>query len=185
MDPWTVVMQIVEKEVNLAFPLGHHLHCLVAQIPNHLRRSESGWAQAEPDRKWDQVRSILELVAAGKGNLKKLSFLMLPEAAVPFDRFDELLTFVDKKFRPNTVTMCGVEQVRLKTYRALLERFREDNREAIELVDLDIDSGDVLEIPVNWCCTAIKEATGRLRVFLEAKSHPFSGEELLDKLQDL
>ncbi|MDR3683452.1 MAG: hypothetical protein P4L11_06965 [Geothrix sp.] len=171
--------------MNLEFPLGHHLHCLIAQIPNHLRRSESGWAQADPDRKWDQVKSILDLVAAGKGNLKKLRFLMLPEASVPFSRFDELLAFIDKKLRPNTVTMFGVEQVRLKTYRALLERFREDNEEAIELVDLDIDSGDVLEIPVNWCCTAIKEATGRLRVFLEAKSHPFSGEEFLDKFQDL
>jgi hypothetical protein len=81
--------------------------------------------------------------------------------------------------------MFGVEHVALKTYRELLERFRDDNAEAIELVDKDIDSGDVLEMPVNWCCIAVKEATGRLRVFLEAKSHPFFGEEFMDKFHDL
>ena len=179
------MMQIIDKKVNLEFPLGHHLHCLIAQIPNHLRRSENGFALADPDRKWDQVRAILDLVAAGEGNLKKLHILMLPETSIPFARFDEMLARIEEGFRPNTVTMFGVEHVRLTTYRELLERFREDNVEAIELVDRDIDSGNVLEMPVNWCCIAVKEATGRLRVFLEAKSHPFSGEEFLDKFHDL
>jgi len=179
------LIQIIDKKVNLEFPLGHHLHCLIAQIPNHLRRSESGFALADPDRKWDQVRSVLDLVAAGEGNLKKLHFLMFPETAIPFVRFDEMLALIEKGFLPNTVTMFGVEHVRLKTYRELLERFRDDNGEAIEFVDRDIDSGDVLETPVNWCCIAVKEATGKLRVFLEAKTHPFSGEEFLDKFHDL
>ncbi len=179
------MIQIIDKKVNLEFPLGHHLHCLIAQIPNHLRRSESGFALADPDRKWDQVRSVLDLVAAGEGNLKKLHFLMFPETAIPFVRFDELLALIEGGFRPNSVTMFGVEHVRLKTYRELLERFRDDNGEAIEFVDRDIDSGDVLETPVNWCCIAVKEATGKLRVFLEAKTHPFSGEEFLDKFHDL
>jgi len=179
------LIQIIDKKVNLEFPLGHHLHCLIAQIPNHLRRSESGFALADPDRKWDQVRSVLDLVAAGEGNLKKLHFLMFPETSIPFARFDEMLALIEKGFLPNTVTMFGVEHVRLKTYRELLERFRDDNGEAIEFVDRDIDSGDVLETPVNWCCIAVKEATGKLRVFLEAKTHPFSGEEFLDKFHDL
>ncbi len=179
------MVQIVDKKVNLEFPLGHHLHCLIAQIPNHLRRSETGFALSDPDRKWEQIRSVLDMVAAGEGNLKKLHFLMFPEAAVPFARFDEMLAVIDGGFRPNTVTMFGMEHVRLKTYRELLARFGDDNGEAIDFVDRDIDSGDVLEMPVNWCCIAVKEATGRLRVFLEAKTHPFSGEEFLDKYHDL
>lgn len=179
------MVQIIDKKVNLEFPLGHHLHCMIAQIPNHLRRSESGFALVDPDRKWEQVKAVLDLVAEGAGNLKKLHFLMLPETAVPFARFDEALAKIDAGFRPNTVTMFGVEHVRLKTYRELLSRFHADNGEAIRLVDRDIDSGDVLEMPVNWCCIAVKEASGRLRVFLEAKSHPFSGEEFLDKFHDL
>lgn len=179
------MVQIIDKKVNLDFPLGHHLHCLIAQLPNHLRRSEPGFALIDPEQKWLQVKSILDLVTAGEGNLKKLHFLMLPETSVPFARFDELLAVIDHGFRANTVTMFGVEHIRLKEYRLLVERYRDDNGEALELVDKDIDSGDVLEMPVNWCCIAIKEASGKLRVFLEAKSHPFSGEEFLDKYHDL
>jgi hypothetical protein len=179
------MIQIIDKKVNLEFPLGHHLHCLIAQLPNHLHRSEQGFALVDPEQKWLQIKSILDLVTAGEGNLKKLHFLMLPETSVPFARFDELLAVIETGFRANTVTMFGMEHIRLKEYRLLLERFRDDNGEALELVDKDIDSGDVLEMPVNWCCIAIKEASGKLRVFLEAKSHPFSGEEFLDKYHDL
>ena len=179
------MVQIIDTKVNLEFPLGHHLHCLIAQLPNRLRKEESGFVITDPDEKWRQVKALLDLVAAGEGNLKKLHFLMLPESGIPFARFDEMLAAIDQGFRPNSVTMFGIEQVPLKTYRELLERFREDNAEAIELVDRDINSGDVLAMPVNWCCIAIKEASGRLRVFLEAKSHPFHGEEFLDKYHDL
>ncbi|WP_243372087.1 hypothetical protein [Geotalea sp. SG265] len=179
------MVQIIDKKVNLEFPQGHHLHCLIAQVPNHLRRVECGFALTDPEEKWTQVRAILDLISVGEGNLKKLHFLVLPEASIPFGRFDEMLGILDKDFRPNTVTIFGVEHVRLKVYRDLLERFREDNLEAIELVDRDIDSGDILEMPVNWCCIVVKEASGKLRVFLEAKSHPFHGEEFLDKYHDL
>ncbi|HEY5975884.1 MAG TPA: hypothetical protein VIU41_14200, partial [Geobacteraceae bacterium] len=179
------MVQIIDTKVNLEFPLGHHLHCLIAQLPNRLRQVEHGFILTDPEEKWAQVQALLKLVADGEGNLKKLHFLLLPETSIPFARFDDMLAAIERGFRPNTVTMFGVEHVRLREYRALLERFREDNGEAIELVDRDIDAGDVLEMPVNWCCIAVKESTGRLRVFLEAKSHPFHGEEFLDKNHDL
>jgi hypothetical protein len=179
------MIQIIDKKLNLEFPLGHHLHCLIAQIPNSLRRVAEGYLLTDPEEKWLQVKGILELVATGDGNLKKLHFLMLPETSIPYRNFDDMISAVAGSFRVNTVTMFGVEHVSLREYRALLERFREDNQEAIELVDRDIDSGDVLEMPVNWCCIVVKEASGTLRVFLEAKSHPFHGEEFLDKGHDL
>ncbi|ACM19486.1 hypothetical protein Geob_1126 [Geotalea daltonii FRC-32] len=179
------MVQIIDKKINLEFPQGHHLHCLIAQIPNHLRRVEHGFALTDPEEKWTQVKAILDLISIGEGNLKKLHFLVLPETSIPFSRFDEMLAILEHSFRPNTVTMFGVEHIRLRVYRELLERFRENNDEAIELVDRDIDSGDILDMPVNWCCIAVKEATGKLRVFLEAKSHPFHGEEFLDKYHDL
>ncbi|TWJ19049.1 hypothetical protein [Geobacter argillaceus] len=179
------MVQIIDTKVNLEFPLGHHLHCMIAQLPNRLRRGESCYVITDPDEKWGQVKALLDLVAAGEGNLKKLHFLMLPECSIPYARFDEMLAAIDQGFRPNSVTMFGIEHVPLKTYRELLERFGEDNAEAIELVNRDLDSGDILEMPVNWCCIAVKEASGRLRVFLEAKSHPFHGEEFLDKYHDL
>lgn len=177
--------EIIDKKVNLEFPLGHHLHCMIAQIPNHLKRADVGFSLVDPEEKWRLVSSVLDLVATGEGNLKKLHFLLFPESGLPASRFDDMLATIEQRFRPNTVTVFGGEHIRLREYRALLERFREDNVEAIGFVDHDIDSGDVLDMPVNWCCIAVKEADGRLRVFLEAKSHPFYGEEYIDAFHDL
>lgn len=177
--------RVIETGVHLAFPLGHHLHCLIAQLPNRLRRSTFGWAIADAETQWRSIDSVLDLVVEGRGNLKRLHFLMFPESSVPVARFDEMLETIGNRFRRNTVTMFGIEHVPLRIYRSFLERFREDNAEALALVDRDIDSGDVLDVPVNWCCTAVKEDDGRLRVFLTAKSHPFHGEEFLDAYDDL
>ena len=177
--------RIIDAGVHLAYPLGHHLHCLIAQIPNRLRRSTFGWAIADAETQWRTIESVLDLVIQGRGNLKRLHFLLFPESVVPVARLDEMLDIIGTRFRPNTVTMFGIEHVPLRIYRAFLERFRADNSRAIELVDRDIDSGDVLDVPVNWCCIAVKEHDGRLRVFLEAKSHPFHGEEFLDANDDL
>lgn len=175
---------IIEKKVNLDFPLGHHLHCLIAQIPNHLHR-EAGFHPVEQQEQWNVIKSVLDLVAAGEGNLKKLHFLLFPESCLPVRYLDDLLQIVGQRFRPNTVTMIGAEHLQLNEYRTMLERFQVDNLEAIDLVDRDIDSGDVLEMPVNWCLILVKETDGTLRVFLEAKSHPFHGEEFIDKYHDL
>lgn len=177
--------EIIDKKVNLDFPLGHHLHCLIAQIPNHLQRCDNGFRLVDPEAQWATVRSVLDLVAGGEGNLKKLHFLLFPETSLPLSRFDDMLATIEKSFRVNTVTVFGVEHVRLREYRELLIRFSADNAEALVFVDRDIDSGDVLDVPVNWCCIAVKESDGRMRIFLEAKSHPFHGEEYIDKFHDL
>jgi hypothetical protein len=177
--------RILDTEVNLEFELGHHLHCLVAQLPVQLRRGEHGWTIADRERQWASVRSVLELVAEGELNLKKLHFVLLPESSVPVERFEDALRLIAERFRRNTVTMFGLEHVPLRAYREALERFRDDNAAAIPLVQQDVDSGDVLDKPVNWCCTVMKEASGQIRVFLEAKTHPFRGEEFLDTYKDL
>jgi hypothetical protein len=179
------VVRILETAVNLEYALGHHLHCLVAQLPVRLRHGPSGWAIADPDAQWRLVRSVLDLVAEGERNLKKLHFLLFPEVAVPVARLDEALEVVAARFRPNTVTAFGLEHVPLHVYRDLLERFDLDDGEALALLRRDLDSGDVLDAPVNCGCIAVKEASGRVRVFLEAKSHPFHGEEFLDAREDL
>jgi hypothetical protein len=177
--------RIIETGVNLAHPLGHHLHCLIAQIPNRIRHTAEGWRITEPDAQWRTVHSVLDLVAEGPGNIKRLHFLVFPESSVPFARLDDVLSFVGSRFRRNTVTMFGLEHVPLRTYREVLERFKEDNAEAIGLVDRDIEAGDILDVPVNWMCVAVKEDDGRVRVFLEAKTHPYHAEEFLDVYQDL
>ena len=73
----------------------------------------------------------------------------------------------------------------LVKYQEFLERYSEDNSEALDSVIQDLDSGDIDEIPTNWSITAVKENDGQLRVFIQAKSYPFVGEERLDSLHDL
>jgi hypothetical protein len=179
------VVEILETAVNLEYALGHHLHCLLAQIPVRLRREEHGWAIADREQQWRTVRSVLDLVGAGEENLRKLHFLVFPEASVPAARFDDVLAIVEGRLRPNTVTVFGLEAIRVREYRELLARFEADHAAALANVDRDVDSGDVRDLPVNPCCVAMKEASGRLRVFLEAKTHPFRGEEYLDGYRDL
>ena len=114
-----------------------------------------------------------------------LVFLFLGEATLPADRVSDALEFIERDFRPNTVTLFGVEHITLAEYRQLLERYRQENQEALEAVCEDLEAGDIAGIPVNWAVVAIKEADGRLRVFLQAKSHPFGGEETIDPAHDL
>lgn len=178
------MIQILEAEVNLDYALGSHLHCLVAQIPVRLCATEHGIALRDREEQWRTVASVLEL-AAGDERLQKLNFLMFPETSVPAGRLDEVLAIVEERFRPNTVTMFGLEHVHLRTYLETLQRFRDDNQLAIPAVERDLAAGALPDIPVNWCCVVVKEASGRLRVFFEAKSHPFRAEEFLDKAGDL
>jgi hypothetical protein len=179
------MIKIIEKHLHLEFPLGHHLHSLIAQIPNRLQHRDHLFSLEDPEEQWGLVKSILDLVTAGEGNMKRLHFLMFPECSIPFSRFDDMLSVIEKGFRTNTVTMFGLEQITLQEYRKLLIRFHADNSQALEFLERDVDSGDILGMPVNWCCVAVKESTGKLRVFLEAKTHPFRGEEFLDKDHDL
>jgi len=179
------MFQIVDKQINVEFPLGHHLHCLLAQIPNHLGLSNFACKLSDPEPQWERIRSILELTAEGAGNLKKLHFLLLPESSLPAARVPDALEFIDRNFRPNTVTMFGVEHIRLHEYLAVLEKHRADNEEALASVLKDIDAGDIAQVPVNWAVIAVKEADGRLRVFLQAKSHPMVAEETIDPFHDL
>jgi hypothetical protein len=177
--------QIIDAEVNFEYALGHHVHCLVAQLPNRLRRADHGYVVTNPEEQWATARSVLELVADAPGSLKALHFLVFPESYLPVAHLEDALRLIADRFRPSTVTVFGLEQVRLRTYREMLARFRDDNDLALSLVDQGLESGDLPDMPVNWCCTVIKEATGKLRVFLEAKSHPFRAEEALDQVRDL
>ena len=179
------MFRIIDQHLRLDYPPGHHLHCLICQLPNHLGQQESACRLVDPEPKWAQIRSILELVAAAEGNLRKLHFLVFPEACLPFAYLDEMLGFIGAQFRPNTVTIFGIEHIRLQTYLALLHQFAGDNGEALASVQADVAAGDIEGVPVNCCVTAVKEAGGRLRVFLQAKSHPFFGEETIDPYHDL
>ena len=179
------MLQIIDRPLDVSFPVGHHRHCLVAQIPNHLVRTEVGYVVADPERQWQVVRSVLDVVAGGDSGFRKVHLLVFPEGCLPLAHFDDLLASLSERIRPSTVTMIGLEHVALRTYLGLLERFKDDNPQALEEVLKDLEAGSEESAPVNLCCIFVKEKGGRLRVFLEAKGHPFHGEEFLDKTRDL
>jgi hypothetical protein len=179
------MLQIIDRPLDVAFPVGHHRHCLVAQIPNHLVRTEVGHVVADPAAQWRVIRSVLDVVAGGDTGFRKVHLLVFPEGCLPLAHLDDLLASLSERIRPSTVTMIGLEHVALRTYRALLGRFKADNPEAFEQVQKDLEAGAEEHAPVNLCCVVVKEQGGRLRVFLEAKGHPFHGEEFLDKTRDL
>lgn len=179
------MFEIVEKNIRLEFPQGHHLHCMVCQLPNRLGQAKHACKLTDPDTKWQQIRSILELVAAGEKNLAKLHFLVFPEAALPYRYARDMLAFIAERFPANTITVFGIEHIDLPTYLELLEEHAEDNAEVLASVREDRQVGDIEEVPVNSCLTVVKETDGQVRTFIQAKSHPFFGEETLDPFHDL
>jgi hypothetical protein len=179
------MLEILETPLNLSLPVGQHPHCLLAQIPDHLRRGEQGYVVPDPAEQWARVRSVLDLVAEGNGGFRKLHFLVFPEGCLPFAHLDDMLAAIERRIRSSTVTMFGLEHVPLSTFRSLLTRFRGDNARALELVEQDLESGSDEAMPVNFSCAVVREDDGKVRVFLQAKGHPFHGEEYLDKSHDL
>ena len=171
---------IVDKTVHLDFPLGHHLHCMISQLPNQIRFDQEQDPQHISTEKWLLVRSVLDHVAAGPGNLKKLHFLLFPEATLPVNHLDDALAIINQQFGANTVTMFGMEHMSLHAFNHLVERYADDNPEMLQSIKTDRNSGEIDNLRVNWAAIVVKEANGRMRVFLQAKSHPFAGEESLD-----
>ena len=179
------MFKIVDKPIHIDFLHGHHLHCMVCQIPSHLAMRDAACRLVDPEAGWQRIQSILELVRVRQGNLKKCHFLIFPEATMPLSRVEDALEIITSGFRPNSVVMFGIEHMHLSEYRELLRRYRGDNGEALASVEEDLDSGDIEQLPTNVAVTVVKEADGHTRVFLLAKSHPFVGEEHLDAQHDL
>ncbi|MDY0213017.1 MAG: hypothetical protein RBR06_08440 [Desulfuromonadaceae bacterium] len=179
------MLKIVEKKVMLEFPRDHHLHCLLCQIPNQIRIKNEADPDAISKSKWERVHSVLKLVAQGSGNLGKLHFLVFPETVLPAEYFTTTLEYIERNFRNNTVTMVGLEHMRLTDFCALVGRFRADNAELLESIRTDRLSGDIDCLNVNSAATIIKDANGETHVYLQAKSHPFALEEKMDANHDL
>ena len=127
------MFQIVEKELSIRFPLRQHLHALTCQIPNYLELHNRVYRLANPEQNWLRIQSIIHLTITGHGNLKKSNFLFFPESMLPFDHFEEALCLMDR-MRPNMVTVIGLGPINLGEYRDLLQRFAENNQEALDSV---------------------------------------------------
>lgn len=178
------MVEIIEKSIPLRIPLEENCPILLAQLPNQLRHKRFLYQVADPDQKWAMVKPILEMAASREGRFDRTKFVAFPEASIPFRYKDEILQFIQDRFFPNTVAILGFEHVLFRQYWQLLSEYRALNEEAYELVFKE-RTGVEEDQPVNWCLIAVKDDTGRLRLYVEAKTHPFFGEEFLDQPHDL
>jgi hypothetical protein len=178
------MVEIVEKFVSLRIPLEDNIPILLAQLPNVLRHHHFLYQVADPDRKWAMVRPILEMAATGESGLHGTRFVAFPEGSIPFKYKDEIVRFIESRLPPNTIVILGFEHIFFKQYYQLLSDYRAFNEEAYELVTKEPRRVEE-DRPVNCCMTAIKDDSGRLHCYVEAKTHPFIGEEFLDQPHDL
>ncbi len=157
---------------------------LLAQIPSRLRYHNYFYQFVDPRGQWAVVERILRMVSEGEDGLDGATFVVFPEVSVPFRYKDELLTIIRKDLRPNTVTIAGFEHVSLRQFWQLLAEYDAHNAEAHRLLVESTDRAEA-DRPVNWCLVAVKDDHGDIRCFVEAKTHPFFGEEFLDQPRDL
>jgi len=178
------MVEIVEKSIPLRIPLEENCPILLAQLPNRLRHHHFLYQVADPDRKWAMVRPILEMSAAGEGRSDRARFVAFPEGSIPFGYKDEILQIIEDRFSSNTVVILGFEHIHFRQYSKLLNEYRAFNEEAYELVIKERNAVEE-ERPVNCCLIAVKDDSGRLQCYVQAKTHPFIGEEFLDQPHDL
>lgn len=178
------MIEIVEKSIPLRILLQDNCSILLAQIPNFLKYHHFLYQVADPDRKWAMVRPILEMAAAGESRFDRTRFVVFPEGSIPFKYKDEIVRLIDNRSPPNTVILFGFEHILFKQYCELLSDYRAFNEEAYELVGKERRRVEE-DRPVNCCLIAVKDDAGRLHCYVEAKTHPFIGEEFLDQPHDL
>ena len=130
------------------------------------------------------VKPILEMVAASESGFDRTRFVAFPEGSVPFQYKDEILRLIENQFPPNTVVILGFEHILFRQYCELLSEYRAFNEEAYALVSKERKAIEE-DRPVNCCLIAVKDDSGRLHCYVEAKTHPFVGEEFLDQPHDL
>lgn len=178
------MVELIEKAIPLRPPSEERVSMLLAQIPSRLRYRNYFYQLADPQAQWTVVDRVLRMVARGEDGLDRATFVVFPEVSIPFQHKDDLLAFIRQEFPPNTVTIAGFEHVSLRQFWQLLAEYDADNAEAHRLAAEDMNRAEA-ERPVNWCLVAVKDAQGELHCFVEAKTHPFFGEEFLDQPRDL
>lgn len=178
------MVELIEKFIPLRPPAEDRVSMLLAQIPSRLRYRNYFYQLVDPRGQWAAVERILRMVAQGEDGLDRATFILFPEVSVPFQHREDLLAIIERDFRPNTVTIAGFEHISLRQFWQLLAEYGAHNAEAHRLTVEGMNTAEA-DRPVNWCLVAVKDEHGELRCFVEAKTHPFFGEEFLDQPRDL
>jgi hypothetical protein len=178
------MVELIEKSIPIRLQVEERISMLLAQIPSRLRFRNYFYQLVDPGAQWASVEQVLRMVAHGEDHLDRATFLVFPEVSVPFEHKDDFLAIIEKDFRPNTVTIAGFEHITLRQFWQLLAEYDPDNAEAHRLTVAGMNQAEAGR-PVNWCLVAVKDDQGDLHCYVEAKTHPFFGEEFLDQPRDL
>jgi hypothetical protein len=157
---------------------------LIAQLPARIAYRDFKLLHIDPSHAERMALTTLEIVAEGRDGLNELDFVIMPEGSVTLNILPQALKIIAERFRPNTVTCLGLQHISLNEYVELLNTYRDDNTEAYEAVEGNANRDEDRK-PVNCGVIAVKDDDGRLACFLEAKTHPYAGEEFFDESRDL
>lgn len=178
------MVTILDRYIALRLDPSRPIQILLAQTPCKLAYRDYKILLSDPKDAERTVLPILEMVSRAEEGLEEVDFVLIPEASLPMGLLERALEVIEKSFRPNTVTCFGLEHICLRDYVGLLETFKEDNPEAHRIVS-EHAKRDEARKPVNSAIVAVKDDQGRLRCFIEAKTHPFAGEEYFEDSRDL
>jgi hypothetical protein len=178
------MIAIIDKYVPLFFPNLSDLNILISQLPCKLKRKNFLYKNENPKEKWEMLNKIFEKYSDPSCKFSNSNYIIFPEDTVPSEYIDELILLLNKNLKKNSVVIFGSDHINFELYYKYLEKYKEFNEEAFNILENDIN--DVpKDKPVNLEFIIIKDNNNLLNVFLQAKTHPFFGEESLDINMDL
>jgi len=178
------MIAIIDKYVPLFFPNLSDLNILISQLPCELKRKNFLYKNENPKEKWEMLNKIFEKYSDPSCKFSNSNYIIFPEDTVPSEYIDELILLLNKNLKKNSVVIFGSDHINFELYYKYLEKYKEFNEEAFNILENDIN--DVpKDKPVNLEFIIIKDNNNLLNVFLQAKTHPFFGEESLDINMDL
>ncbi len=178
------MIAIIDKFTKLFFPNLSEIKLIIAQIPNKLKKEGFFYKSKNPEEKWEIISKIFTKVEDKNCYLNNADFLIFPEVAIPEKYIENLISYVEKYMKKNSVTIFGCEHINFSTFFELLEKYKHFNEEAYNIVKNDFEQTPSNK-PVNAEFIILKDNNNELNIYIQAKTHPFFGEESLDLNTDL
>ncbi len=175
---------IIDKYIPVFFPNISNINMLIAQIPCNLVRKGFLYISEAPEKKWKMIEAILDKYTDSKCKIYDSDFIVFPEDSVPYQYLETFIEQIRKVIKKNSIVIFGCEHVGFEIFCNLLEKYKEDNTEAYNIVYKDI-SDTPEDKPANLEFIIIKDNNNNMHVYIQAKTHPFYGEESVDVNMDL
>ncbi len=178
------MIAIIDKFNQLFFPNLSEIKLVIAQIPNRLKKEGFFYKSKNPEKKWEIVNRIFDKVKDKNCNLSETDFLIFPEVSIPEKYIEDLIELIKNSMKKNSVTIFGTEHINFSSFFGYLEKYVQFNQEAFDIIKNDFDQTPSNK-PVNVEFIILKDNNNELNIFVQAKTHPFFGEESLDLNTDL